>query len=214
MNASTEPPDRDQFVQHLQDARGGSHAALGWLLDAYRQYLLAIIHQQLEPDLRAKVATSDLVQQTVLEALAHFGRFNGQTPEEWAGWLCRIMAHNLADARRQYRDSQKRQVGREVSLADTLLTVLAEVRVSQAESPSAEAIAHEEEAALRRALTALSDADRQVVQWRSFERLPFEEIGRRLGCSGEVARKRWARAVEQMSQSLERPDESRQANPQ
>jgi RNA polymerase sigma-70 factor (ECF subfamily) len=200
-------------LQHLQDARGGSHAALGWLLDAYRQYLLAIAHQQLEPDLRAKVGTSDLVQQTVLEALAHFGGFNGQTPEEWAGWLCRILAHNLADARRQYRDSQKRQVCREVSLADAPLTVLAEVLVSEADSPSAEAIAHEEEAALHRALAALPAADRLVVKWRSFERLPFEEIGRRLGCSAEAARKRWARAVEQMGQSLEPPDESRQSNP-
>ncbi len=213
MNVSTAPENRDQFLQLLQDARGGSQAALGWLLDAYRQYLLAIAHQQLDPDLRAKVATSDLVQQSVLEALAHFEGFNGQSPEEWAAWLCRILAHNLADARRQYRDSQKRQVCREVSLGDAPLAALAEIVVSEADSPSAEAIANEEEAALQRALAALTAADRQVVQWRSFERLPFEEIGQRLGCNAEAARKRWARAVEQLGQYLEPPDESRQANP-
>ncbi len=213
MNASAAPENRDQFLHHLQDARGGSQAALGWLLDAYRQYLLAAAHQQLDPDLRAKVATSDLVQQSMLEALAHFDGFNGQTPEEWAGWLCRILAHNLADARRQFRDSQKRQVCREMSLADAPLAALAEVVVSDADSPSAEAIANEEETALQRALAALSEADLQVVQWRSFERLPFEEIGTRLGCSAEAARKRWARAVEQLGESLERPDESRQAKP-
>jgi RNA polymerase sigma-70 factor, ECF subfamily len=209
VNAPTAPPDQDAFLQHLLDARGGSHTAMGWLLDTYRQYLLALAHQQLDAELRAKVATSDVVQQTVLEALAHFGRFDGQTPEEWAAWLCRILAHNLADARRHYRDSQKRQLGREVALADALLAPLAEALASEVDSPSAQAIAVEEEIALRHALAALPEADRQVVQWRSFERLPFEEIGRRLGCRAEAARKRWARAVEKLGQSLERPDESR-----
>ncbi len=194
-------------MQHLQDARGGSPAALGWLLDSYRQYLLAIAHQQLDAELRAKVASSDVVQQTVMEALAHFGRFDGQTPQEWAAWLCRILANNLVDVRRHYCDTQKRQLDREVPEAP--LAGLADALAAEVDSPSTEAIAHEEESALHRALAALPEADRQVVQWRSFERLPFEEIGRRLGCRGEAARKRWARAVEQLGQSLEKPDESR-----
>jgi RNA polymerase sigma-70 factor (subfamily 1) len=211
VNASPAPSDRDPFVEHLQDARDGSDTALGWLLDAYRQYLLAIAHQQLDPELRAKVAISDVVQQTVMEALAHFGRFEGQTPEQWAGWLCRILANNVADARRHWRDCQKRQVHREVSLGEAPLAALAELLVSGVDSPSAAAIANEEETALRHALAALSGADRQLVVWRSFERLPFEAIGRRLGCSAEAARKRWARAVEQLGQSLESLDESHES---
>jgi RNA polymerase sigma-70 factor (ECF subfamily) len=196
-------------VQGLQDARAGSQSALGWLLETYRQYLLAVAHQQMDPDLRAKVASSDLVQQTVLEALAHFGRFDGQTPEEWAAWLCRILAHNVADSRRRYRDSQKRQLTREVPLAGAPLAALGVSLASEQDSPSEEAIAREEEAAFERALASLPEADRQVVLWRSFERLPFEEISRRLGGSADAARKRWARAVEQLGQSLELPDESR-----
>jgi RNA polymerase sigma-70 factor (ECF subfamily) len=209
VNASTAPSDHDPFVQNLQSARDGSDTALGWLMDTYRHYLLAVAHQQLDAELRAKVATSDLVQQTVMEALAHFGRFDGQTPEEWAGWLCRILANNAVDARRHYRNIQKRQLGREVSLAEAPLPALAEVLASEVETPSEQAIAREEEIALHRALAALDEADRQLVHWRSFERLPFEEIGRRLGCSADAARKRWARAVEQLGQSLERLDESR-----
>jgi RNA polymerase sigma-70 factor (ECF subfamily) len=208
VNASTAPSDHGPFIQNLQNARDGSDTALGWLMDAYRHYLLAVAHQQLDADLRAKVAMSDLVQQTVMEALAHFGRFDGQTPEEWAAWLCRILANNAADARRHYRDSQKRQLGREVSLAEAPLPALAEVLAAPVDSPSAQAIAREEEIALHRALAALDKADRQLVQWRSFERLPFDEIGRRMGCSADAARKRWARVVEQLGQSLERLDES------
>jgi RNA polymerase sigma-70 factor (subfamily 1) len=208
-SAALAAPDGAQFVQHLRRARGGSRSALGWLLDTYRQYLLAIAHQNLDPELRAKVATSDLVQQTVMEALAHFGAFDGQGPAAWAAWLCRILEHNLADARRQYRATQKRQLAREVALADAPLAALAEVLASDADSPSAAAIAREQEAALERGLAALGKADRQVVQWRSFERLSFDEVGRQLGCSAEAARKRWARAVEALGQSLESPDESR-----
>ncbi len=209
VNTSRGRPAREEFLQQLAQARDGSPTALGWLLDTYRHYLLAVAQQGLDAELRVKVASSDLVQQTVVEALADFGRFGGETPEEWAGWLCRILSHNLTDAQRRYRDSQKRQLGREVSLAEAPPAALAGVLASEQDSPSEEAIAHEDEAALERALAELPHTDRQVVRWRSFERLTFEEVGRRLGCSADAARKRWARAVEQLGQSLEPADESR-----
>jgi hypothetical protein len=37
-----------------------------------------------------------------------------------------------------------------------------------------------------------------LIQWHNYERLTFKEIGERLGCSAEAARKAWARAIERV----------------
>jgi RNA polymerase sigma-70 factor (ECF subfamily) len=52
----------------LAEARQGSREALGRLLEGCRHYLLLMANQDTGPDLRAKVAPSDLVQETFLEA--------------------------------------------------------------------------------------------------------------------------------------------------
>ena len=56
-------------------------------------------------------------------------------------------------------------------------------------------------------LTQLSPEQRQVIEWRNYERLSFAGIGARLGRSDEAARKLWSRAIEQLQALLESPDE-------
>ena len=65
--------------------------------------------------LHGKVAASDLVQETLLEAGRDFAHFGGHTRHELLGWLRRILLNNLADANRRYLYAEKREAGREVS---------------------------------------------------------------------------------------------------
>ncbi len=58
-------------------AQNGSREALGRLLDGCRQYLLLIANQELHTDLRGKVAPSDIVQETYLDAQRDFPTFEG-----------------------------------------------------------------------------------------------------------------------------------------
>jgi RNA polymerase sigma-70 factor (ECF subfamily) len=192
----------------IQAARDGSREALGELLESCRQYLLLIANQQLDPDLRGKVGASDVVQESLLEAQRDFERFRGQTEEELLAWMRRILLNNLANVTWHYREAAKRQVSREVALADAPLDELYNALVSPAESPSSHALARERDEALRQALEQLPQASRQVIQWRNYERCSFEEIGRRLDRSAEAARKLWVRALEQLQQILEPPNES------
>src|SRR5262245_52253809 len=101
------------------------------MLDGCRQYLLLVANEQLDPDLRDKLGPSDLVQETFLEAQQDFGRFHGHSEQELLAWLRRILLNNLADARRRYRGAGKRDVGREIALADELRDRLAH----EADSP-------------------------------------------------------------------------------
>jgi RNA polymerase sigma-70 factor (ECF subfamily) len=176
-------------------------------LEACRPYLLLVANEQVAPDLQAKVGGSDLVQQTFLEAQRDFGQFRGNSEADLLAWLRQILLNNALAMSRRFRGTDKRDVGREVSLSDTpQADVLNNLR-DLGESPSARAMAHEQDHALRAALNRLPDDYRQVIEWYNYERVPFDEIGQRLGRSGEAARKLWSRALNQLHAILDPPDD-------
>jgi RNA polymerase sigma-70 factor (ECF subfamily) len=191
----------------IRRARGGSDSALGQLLEAYRPYLLLVANRELSPDLRVKVGASDLVQETFLDAQHDFPRFRGSTERELLAWLRRILLTNLALASRQFRDTEKRQVDREISLA-TAPAELLDGLTGDGESPSSIARAREQDEALERALAKLPEQYREVIRLRNSERRSFEEIGTNMGRSAEAARKLWGRALKHLQQLLESPDGS------
>jgi RNA polymerase sigma-70 factor (ECF subfamily) len=196
------------FQQWLEEAHNGSKEALGRVLEVCRPFLLLVANQQLDPGLRAKVGASDLVQETFLEAQRDFHQFHGRTEEELLAWLRRVLLNNVADFSRQYA-TDKRHVQREVALAKAVPGGQAESLPDEADTPGAQARAREEGERLQRALNQLPEDYRQVIELRNYERCSYEEIGQRMGRSAEAVRKLWARAVVQLQQLLETPDESR-----
>jgi DNA-directed RNA polymerase specialized sigma24 family protein len=52
----------------IQPSRKGDRAALGQLLDPYRNSLTLLARLQIGPELRTKIAVSDAVQETSLQA--------------------------------------------------------------------------------------------------------------------------------------------------
>jgi RNA polymerase sigma-70 factor (ECF subfamily) len=193
----------DRVTDWIQAARGGSREALGRLLDACRAYLLVVANRNLAPDLGGKVGGSDLVQETLLEALRDFGRFEGRTEDELLAWLSRILLHNLANVARHYRDTGKRDVAREVPLADAPRAELPNGLIDPGDSPSARAVAREQAEELERVLAGLPEHYRTVIRLRHLERRPFAEVGRLMGVSVEAARKLWLRALRQLRPFLE-----------
>ena len=190
----------------LPAARAGSREALGQLLEAARQYLLSIARQEFDPDLRAKNSPSDVVQETFVEAQRDFGQFQGDTEAELLAWLRQLLLHRVGKLRRRYRDTQKRRLAREVALGgDDSFEGPAGALAANALSPSGQAMEHEEDQALQEALGRLPEDYRRVISLRHEERLPFEEIGRRLDRSPDAARKLWARAVERLHEELDPP---------
>jgi RNA polymerase sigma-70 factor (ECF subfamily) len=189
-----------QLARLLLAARAGSAEALGQALERCRDYLLLIANEEMDSDLQAKGGASDLVQETFLEAHEAFGRFAGAGERELLAWLRQILLHNLANFRRRYRQTEQRQLRREVAL-DAAGRLQAD-----GSSPSAQAVRREEAEALEKALARLQDHYREVILLRHREQLPFEEIGRRLGRSTDAARMLWWRAFERLSEELNPPD--------
>jgi RNA polymerase sigma-70 factor (ECF subfamily) len=187
----------------LVAARAGSAEALGEALEACRGYLLQIAGHELGPDLQAKAGASDLVQQTFLEAQRDFGGFHGDTEAELLAWLRRLLLNNLANFARDYRETAKRQVRREVELPDSNASQFgAAPPAGTALSPSKQAMAHERTQTVLQALEKLPPDYRQVVLLRYRDEHSFAEIGRIMGRTANAARKLWLRAVELLKKDL------------
>ncbi|HEV3120912.1 MAG TPA: sigma-70 family RNA polymerase sigma factor [Isosphaeraceae bacterium] len=190
----------------LAAARAGSTEALGRVLETCRRYLLLVAERQLDPNLKAKGGASDLVQETFLEAQRDFGRFGGTSEAELLAWLRRLLLNNVGTFTRSYRETNKREVGREVPLqADGSSGDLASALAGATPSPSRMAMAREQGEALEQALAKLPDDHRQVIMLRYQEERSFEEIGLLMGRSPEAARKLWSRAMERLRREWESP---------
>ncbi len=89
-------------------------------LERYRSWLGLLARLQVEPRFRAKFDPSDIVQQTMLEAVRDWPKFRGDTEAELAAWLRQILAHVLLHEIRRFGGAQRRDIGREVSLEQAL----------------------------------------------------------------------------------------------
>jgi RNA polymerase sigma-70 factor (ECF subfamily) len=190
---NTPPEDAEGL---LAAARAGSPEALGRALDEFRNYLLAIATRDLDPALRAKGGASDLVQETLLGACRDFAQFRGSTADEFRAWLRQILHNQVAMFGRRFRDTGRRDVGREVALAadDSAGPGLA----AGIETPSAEVSARERDEALRLAVERLPPDYRRVLLLRFQDGRSFEEIGEAMGLTANAARKLWLRAVKRL----------------
>jgi RNA polymerase sigma-70 factor (ECF subfamily) len=195
--------EHENAARWLPAARAGSAEALGEALEACRGYLLLIARRELGPDLQAKAGASDLVQQTFLEAQRDFARFQGHDEGEWLAWLRRLLLNNLANFVRDYRETAKREVAREVRLPEGDSSRPGDLAPAGSEpTPSKQAMAHEHAAAVLRALDQLPPDYRQVVLLRYQDEKSFDEIGEIMGRSSNAVRKLWLRALERLKQDL------------
>lgn len=190
----------------LTAARGGSADALGQALEACRVYLLMIAERELDPLIRAKGGASDLVQQTFMEAQQDFSRFHGNNGGELRAWLRRLLLNNLANFRRSYQQTAKRQAKREVSIeADEDTTPREEWLAGDVPTPSRQLMADESQRALYAAIARLPEDYQQVLLLRYHDELPFEDIAVRLNRTSNAVRKLWSRAIEKLQEILEPP---------
>lgn len=152
-------------------------------LGAYREYLRLLARVQISTRLRGKLDASDVVQQTILLAHAHFAQFRGATEAEWLGWLRAILANALAAATRGF-ETAARDTGRERSLevelersSDRLEGLL----VADVSSPSEGAVRGESLVRLAQALAVLPEDQRRVIELHHLKGLTVAAVAVEVG---------------------------------
>ncbi|MEL7497806.1 MAG: sigma-70 family RNA polymerase sigma factor [Planctomycetota bacterium] len=196
---NNDQPD-NEFGQLLSLARSGDNCALGQLLDNHRNFLLKIANQDLDRQIKSKVGSSDVVQESLLTAHQNFARFHGDSRNELLAWLRQILTHDLLEARRTYKGTQKRQVDREkpIQYGSHFQSPL----VDPNSTPKTNALALEESQVLKAAIAELAEDHQQVIELHSWQHKSFEEVGSILGRSADACRKLWTRAILKLQQAI------------
>ena len=145
------------------------------IVETCRDYLLMAAYRGMSPELRVKVAPSDVVQETILAAVQDFHKFQGASERELLAWLTQILAYRIANEVRRFR-CEKADVRREVSIEQEVHEI--QLSLSGADgTPSALVIAREEEARLHAAIDSLDELDQKLVRLRNWGELTFEAVG-------------------------------------
>jgi RNA polymerase sigma-70 factor (ECF subfamily) len=175
------------------------------MLQRYRPWLHLLARMEIDGQFHGKFDASDVVQQTLLEAVRGLPQFHGGTEAEMLAWLRQVLAHVLAHEIRRYRGTQQRNVGREASLEQSLAqsaTRLRDMMVAPGTSPSGQAVRHEQEVLLAEALSRLPADYREVIVLRNLQGLDHEEVARRMGRSAGAVRMLWVRALAQLREEI------------
>ena len=147
-------------------------------LERHRPYLTLLARAHLNRNHPAKLDSSDIVQQTLLDAFSKRDQFRGSSEAEFAAWLREILKHNLADALRDER-RDKRDVRRNRSLEDGIDVSFSRTHAWLAaaqSSPSQKAIKQEDLLRLSEALTLLPEAQREVIVLHHLQGLKLAQV--------------------------------------
>jgi RNA polymerase sigma-70 factor (ECF subfamily) len=176
----------------IREAGDGSRPAVEQLLSFYRNYLGVLARGGLDGALRAKLDTSDLVQETLLAAFEDFGHFRGTSEAELV-------------AMRHYRGTAARAIYRERAIAGALdrsSAALDNLVRAQDPTPSQQARRRERSVILADAIAALPPDHRAVVTLRVFRHLTWEEVAQEMGRSADAVRMVWTRALKGLGASI------------
>jgi RNA polymerase sigma-70 factor (ECF subfamily) len=174
-------------------------------LSRYRNYLRFLTRLQLDPRLCGKLDPSDVVQQTLLEAVAKKGQFRGGTEPEYMAWLRRMLMHNLADAVRAFRQA-KRDIAREQAIEDALQNSSRRLAASLTDSgpDAAEQLERQERAVrLADALEQLPERQRDALVCKHWHGWPVARIAQHLECSTEAVAGLLKRGLNQLRNLLQ-----------
>lgn len=166
------PPTSSEFSMDQPFADHGQ-----WF-ERHRPYLLLLTRAQLQSRNPGRLNSSDVVQQTLLDAYAKREQFRGTTDGERAAWLREILKHNLADALRdQLRD--KRDVRREQSLEGAIDASFSRTQdwlAAVQSSPSQKVVRQEDLLRLSEALLALPKAQREAIVLHHIQGMKLTDV--------------------------------------
>jgi len=150
-------------------------------IEKYRSYLLLLARIHARRVLGAKVAPSDIVQETFLKAHAHRDQLRGKTEQEWAAWLRAILSNTMAEAVRRF-NGPMRDIRLEETIDDTSHRLEQWLADSQS-GPEQQAQRGELLNRLAFLLGNLPEDQRTALELKHLQGLPVSEVAVEMGRS-------------------------------
>lgn len=152
--------------------------AFGDRIDNFRSYLNLMARMQLDRRLQSKLDSSDIVQQTMLQAHRAQDNFRGSSDKQLAAWLRQILARNVYHATRDYQ-RDKRDVRNERSIENAMDNSAARVEAwlqADQTSPDAKAVRNEQVLLLANSLDHLDEAKRTAIELHYLQGWKLAEV--------------------------------------
>ena len=186
-------------TQHLVAmVRGGDESALNQLCNVYGPRVHWIIRLRMGKELRSKLESMDLVQDTLIHAMSGLNDFTYKNEGDFVRWLSTI-AENVLRGNLKKLHAGKRDIRREVPLngygPTTGSRLVGNRGPIDATTPSVIMSRKEELEKLEKAIDQLKPEYREVIVLTKIERLTYKEISERLGKSNDAVRKLISRAI-------------------
>jgi len=196
-------PDTDQL---LDRAGQGDLLACQQLLLRHRRRLRQMIALRMDRRLAARMDASDVVQETLAEAIRRLPAYLRDRPLPFYPWLRQLAIDRLTDLHRRHVQAQKRSVRREERRVPTLsgesALELAGRLFARGSSPSARLRREELRGRVQTALARLAEPDRELLVLRHLEQLPARDIAAVLGITEGAVYTRHLRALRRLHDLL------------
>lgn len=195
-------PDSELTVNLLTRIRGGDRRALSEVMRIQRPGLRAFVEYHLDPQLRARVDASDVVQETQMEVMNRIDDYLDRQPMPFRLWIRKQAMERMQRLRRDHLNRARRSVRREVAWPDRSSMIVAGPLMATTSSPSVRAERRETARRVSQVVGELNDPDREILMLRHAEDLPYAEIGCLLDIDASAARKRYGRALIRLQRLL------------
>jgi RNA polymerase sigma-70 factor, ECF subfamily len=184
-----------QFVERL---KRGDGAAFETLVNERSGEIYGLLYRLTESSEEAR----DLTQETFLRAFQSIGHFRGES--DLRTWIYRIA---INQARNRWRWWRRRRRDVTVSIdapqPNGTASLVGTLKSDNGRNPETDALAHERERALRKALGSLKRVYREAVVMRDIEGFAYEEIAVALDISVGTVKSRLARGRQELRRKLE-----------
>jgi len=183
-------------------AKDGDKSALNQLYRIYAERVRWMVRFRMSKQLRSKLESMDLVQDTLIHALSGLEDFTYKNEGDFVRWLAKIVENELRGSlKKLYAD--KRDIRKEVRLDDYEPTTgggfVGTPGPIEATTPSVIMSKKEDLAKLEKAIDELKPEYREVIILTKIEGLGYKQIADRVGKSSEAVRKLVSRAMAELT---------------
>ncbi len=187
-------------------AKNGNESAISQLWKVYGARVHWIMRLRMGKELRSKLESMDLVQDTLVQALGGLQEFTYKNEGDFVRWLSTIAENRLRDHLDKLH-AEKRDIRKEVRLDNDRLAIgrgfLRVPEPMDATTPSVILSRKEELDELEKAIDELKPEYREVIVLTKIEGLSYKDIAVRLGKSNEAVRKLVSRAMAALTSVFE-----------
>lgn len=167
-----------------------------------RPALMRIAQDLMDRELQAKIGTSDLVQETMLEVVRDIDQVRDKNPKNMERWYREVLINNIRDLKRFFRGSRKRTVDVELPL----LKDLADPRSGRL--PEVPLLREEQMNHMQEAISRLPSPHQQMLKWRYMDRFSYRKIATLVSRKEDAVRMMVNRSLDRLKREMSRLNDS------